>query len=183
MYRNRGSIVLHSASTCVENSIFSLVQGSRITHVVMSLFSNGLRAHSSLLYNLNLRQKCKLSQKAESALSEKIFLMNVSSKLSPMRNDSQKLTWVKNLEEDSFRFEGSFFRLTQNVDRECILCYKLPHSQQRWTDTDKSPFQTWTRTRDFVDFGRAFGSVHFRKARTRTNIGNACPLISDSQIF
>ena len=42
---------------------------------------------------------------------------------------NEKSTWVENLEEDSFRFEGSFFSLGTKNDRdsirECILCNKL----------------------------------------------------------
>ena len=91
MYRNRASIISHSASTCLESGIFSL-RGSKNTHIICgicfvvvrfllaNMFSNNLRFLSSLRWIQYSSKIVILFREAEFALSEKIFWINVSSK-------------------------------------------------------------------------------------------------------
>ena len=86
-----------------------------------------------------------------------------------------------------------FYRLPKSRSIR-YLCYKLSYSQQRWT---VHRGRTRGRTRHglgheiFLDFGlgqsheigQGPGPGHVRKPRTRTNIGHACSLTSDSHIF
>ena len=108
----------------------------------------------------NIRQEFELISKSwirrirENILNK--CLLNIVS--------NEKSTWVENLEEDSFRFEGSFFSLDTKHDRECILCYKLYYPKAEMDGHkfgQESASDTESRTPDFG---------HRTRTRTRKNM-------------